>query len=103
MNGEDKSRSGPLDKLGAGLAAITVVLPICSVCVLGTAAVGAMLTGVVAGLGGTGGVLSITLTIIAAGLLIYRIMQRRRALPEDLAPGSGMNLASQRKPDGRGV
>ena len=87
LTDDDRYRSAPMDKLVAGLVTFAVVLPICAVCVLGPAAIGAMLIGVVAWLGGAGGVLSIGLTIVA-GLLIYRTMRRSRARPDDPEPGS---------------
>jgi O-antigen ligase len=96
LTDDDRYRSGPMNKLVAGLVTIVVVLPICAVCVLGPAAIGAMLIGVVAWLGGAGGVLSIGLTIVA-GLLIYRTMRRSRARPDDSAPGFAPEPSSCRR------
>ncbi len=102
LTGDDRYRSGPMDKLVAGLVTFAVVLPICAVCVLGPAAIGAVLIGVVAWLGGAGGVLTIGLTIVA-GLLIYRTMRRSRARPDDPAPGSAPEPGSRRSQNLNGV
>ena len=102
LTGDDRYRSGPMDKLVAGLVTFAVVLPICAVCVLGPAAIGAMLIGVVAWLGGAGGVFTISLTIVA-GLLIYRTMRRSRARPDDPAPGSASEPSSRRSQNVNGV
>ncbi len=98
LTDDDRYRSAPMDKLVAGLVTFAVVLPICAVCVLGPAAIGAMLIGVVAWLGGAGAVLSIGLTIVA-GLLIYRTMRRSRARSDDPAPGSAPEPSSRRSHD----
>ena len=87
LPGDDRYRSGPMDKVVAGLVTFAVVLPICAVCVLGPAAIGAVFIGALAWMGGAGGVLTIGLTIVA-GLLIYRTMRRSRARPDDPEPGS---------------
>ncbi len=102
LTGDDRYRSGPMNKLVAGFVAFAVVLPICAVCVLGPAAIGAVLIGVVAWLGGAGGVLTIGLTI-AAGLMIYRTMRRSRARPDDPAPGSAPEPGSRRSQNVNGV
>ncbi len=102
LTGDDRYRSGPTDKLVAGLVTFAVVLPIGAVCVLGPAAFGAGLIGLVAWLGGAGGVLSIGLTIVA-GLMIYRTVRRSRARPDDPAPGSAPEPSSRRSYDVNGV
>ncbi len=102
LTDDDRYRSGPMNKLVAGLVTFAVVLPICAVCVLGPAAIGAMLIGVVAWLGGAGAVLSIGLTIVV-GLLIYRTMRRSRARPDDPAPGSAPEPSSRRSQNVNGV
>jgi membrane protein implicated in regulation of membrane protease activity len=91
-----------MDKLVAGLVTFAVVLPVCSVCVLGPSAVGAMLIGVVAWLGGAGAVLSIGLAIML-GFLVYRSMRRSRARPDDRAPDSRAKPISRHKPDAHGA
>ncbi len=95
LTGDDRYRSGSMNKLVAGLVTFAVVLPICAVCVLGPAAIGAVLIGVVAWLGGAGGVLTIGLTIVA-GLMIYRTVRRSRARPDDPAPASAPEPSSRR-------
>lgn len=65
------------DKLLAGFVTAAVVAPICSVCVLGPAAVGSLLMGGVAWFGGAGPLLTLAL-MAAMGVLVVRTLRRRR-------------------------
>lgn len=67
------------EKLIAGIVTAAVVAPLCAVCVLGLAAIGSVLAGAFAWIGGAGPLLTLAL-MVAAGLLVYRTLRRRRQL-----------------------
>jgi len=62
------------EKLVAGIVATAGIAPLCAVCVLGPAAIGSILTGAFAWLGGAGSLLTVAL-MVAAGLLVYRTLR----------------------------
>lgn len=65
------------EKLVAGIVTAAAIAPICALCVLGPTVAGSMLAGAFAWLGGAGPLLT-TALMIAAGLLVYRTLRRRR-------------------------
>lgn len=64
------------EKLVAGIVTAAGIAPLCAVCVLGPAAIGSVLAGTFAWLGGAGSLLTAAL-IVAAGLLVYRTLRRK--------------------------
>ena len=67
-------------KLLPGVVAAVAIVPICAVCILGPAAIGAMVAGAFGWLGGLNPVLTTGLAIIF-GIVIYAIVRQRRLKP----------------------
>ncbi len=65
------------DRITAGLVTFAAILPLCAVCVLGPAAVWAMLGGFVAWLGGFG-VVPAMLAAAGGAALVYLLLRWRR-------------------------
>ena len=68
------------EKLVAGIVTAAAIAPICTVCVFGPAAVGAVLAGAFGWIGGISGFGIAALIVIAAGVVhvLYRRSGRRR-------------------------
>lgn len=64
------------DKFVAGIVTVAVISPICSVCILGPAAIGSLFAGALGWLGGFGQLTTLAL-MAAAGGLVYRHFLRR--------------------------
>jgi hypothetical protein len=96
------------EKLVAGIVTAAAIAPICAVCILGPAAIGALFAGAFGWLGGFGPLATLAL-MIAAGALVYRhfLRRRMRALPghgESSDAGSytvQANVGRSRVPDSR--
>ncbi len=67
------------EKLVAGIVTAAAIAPICAVCILGPAAIGALFAGAFGWLGDFGPLGTLALMIAAgAGVLVYRDFLRRR-------------------------
>ena len=75
------------DRPIAMLVTAAAIAPICALCVLGPAVLGALLAGAFAWLGDAGPVLTIGLMIVT-GLLVYRTIRRREVQTQDRAERS---------------
>ncbi len=75
------------DRPIAMLVTAAAIAPICALCVLGPAVLGALPAGAFAWLGDAGPVLTIGLMIVA-GLLVYRTIRRREVQTQDRAERS---------------
>jgi hypothetical protein len=78
------------EKLAVVIVSAAGILPICAVCILGPAAIGSLFAGAAGWLGGFGPLVTAAL-MIAAGVLVYRHILRRRtrALPDHEASADG--------------
>ena len=64
------------DKITAVLVTFGVILPLCTICVLGLGGVGTLIAGLAAWLGGFG-IWAIVLAAIGSALVIRRLLRRR--------------------------
>jgi membrane protein DedA with SNARE-associated domain len=65
------------DKIVAGLVTFAAILPLCAVCVLGPAAIGSVIAGFGAWLGGFD-FWAVMLVAVGGAAAIYRLLRQRR-------------------------
>ncbi len=87
------------EKLAAVIVGAAVISPICAVCILGPAAIGSLFAGAVGWIGGFGPLATVAL-MIAAGVLVYRdILRRRRRAPPDREASAVVRVHGQSHPE----